>query len=1253
MERKLLLVLLIVALVPLKMMAEWVPLGNNKTNETLPKVTLISDDGSSTVVKIELSGFNLKTLVTRDKTYQQVDLMGESYTTVPGSPEIPYIAKVLAIPDQAGVTIDILETGTLYTYNNIVLPPARPSWWEGDDEPPYLENSDAYRSDEAYPSEVASMDAASVFRDFRISRLAIYPLRYLPGKSELQVYSSITVRVNYDGGEVINPKTTSKKAISPSFAQLYRNFIFNYDEVLQRHYNGREDGREVMLCIMPDIFTASFQIYADWKRESGTDVHVTKFSDIGANGNNPDIVKNHIADAYSTWENPPTYVLIVGDNGVFPKKTVSYPGYTFAWEEYFVTVDGNDYFPEMMIGRFTNQEDYRMQVMINKFMLYEKQPYTQDPSWFRKGTCCSNNEYESQVETKRFAAAQMLDYGFTSVDTMMSDGYWSYNCTYNINDIKSAINEGRSYLNYRGEGWYYGWYANCYDFHTDDVSSLSNGQKFTFVTSIGCGVAMFDASGGNCFGEEWVQLGSLTSPRGGVAFVGPTSNTHTTYNNRIDKGIYVGMFQEGMDTPGQALTRGKLYMYNVFGNEYYVEYHYKVFCVLGDPSIHIWKDVPQQVTVDYPAVIPVGNNFIEFQVNFAGTGFPVSNAQVTITGDEIFASRFTDGTGKVTIELMPLVEENLTVTVRGGRVIPFQGTMQVTQPDELIEPEGSPVVDDLDGNNDGLVNPNETCSITYTLKNWGSTMANSVQATLLTSDPMVQIITVSPVSFGNLAPGAQVTGSPFQFFVSEDCPIGHIVPLQLHVVSTNNTWDYIYNVEVKGCMLSYNNFVVFDGGTANNNYRLDPGETAVVVVSVSNIGEDTAPDVMGLLTSSDPYITIVDGIGSFGNMAINGNATNYINHFGVSVAANCPAGHMADFELKLSTQNGLYPYETTFDLIMPVALPIPQDYTGPDAYGYYAYSSDDTFYDQTPEYEWLELVDVGTQVGLPSLSDYTQTVNLPFTFRYYGIDYSQVRISTDGWIAFGSGTQTAPVNTALPNNDNVNNMVAVFWDDLYDDEFFMGKMYYHHDAANHRFIVEWDSISHNNFVTEPVREVFQVVLNDPNYYVTATGDGEIIMQYKFLHQPETATVGIENHTQNIGLTYVFDASYAQTATNLDNYYAVKFTTEPPFESMVVSVDDQELSDNLNSSLRQNLPNPFSDKTDISYTLSEAGLVNLEVYNIRGDLVRTLVKEIQTAGDFTVEWNGTNDAGYRVVPGVYFCRLQTENTIEAIKLLMLK
>jgi hypothetical protein len=1257
MFKNLLCSLFVIGFLTLPSKAQWVSLDDGKSEPTPPNVTLLSSDLNSAVVKINISGFHLTELLTENKSYHSVSLLTEMFTNKPGFPEVPYIAEILAIPDQAGVSVEIIEIGSVQVFKNIYLPPARESWIEGRPEPPYLENPDAFKSDQSYPPDFAEMDKPVIYRDFRISRLAIYPVRYSPATAELHVVNSITVSVNFGEGEVINPKTSRRKPIAPSFAQLYRSSIFNYQQMLDLLYDGREDGHDLMLCIMPDEFQESFQIYANWKRQSGTDIRITLFSDIGANANNPDIIRNHISEVYFLWENPPTYVLIIGDDGVFPKKIVTYPGYSFPWEEFFVAVDGNDYFPEMMIGRFTNQGDYRMQVMINKFMLYEQQPYTDDPDWFKKATLCSNNAYQSQVDTKRFAANVLLEDGnFISVDTMMSDGTgWGYGCTYSINDIMSALNQGRSFLNYRGEGWSQGWYATCYDFYTDNVSSLNNGQKFTFVTSIGCGVAMFNASGGNCFGEEWVQLGSLTSPRGGIGFIGPTSNSHTTYNNRIDKGIYVGMFREDMDTPGQAMARGKLYMFNVFGNEYYVEYHYKVYCVLGDPNIHIWKDLPRDVTVVHPESIPLGHAEVEITVYHASSGLPVDTAQVTLVGEELFITGFTDATGTVKLDVLSDVEETLTVTVRGQTVIPNQSSLEIIQADELIEPVGQPIIEDLNGNNDGLINPNENVHIAFTLKNYGSTIAGNVLATLACSDENIEILTTNPITYGNMAPGATIEGDPFQLFVKPDCPIGHTVQMQLHVESELFSWDYTHTIEISGCNLSFDNFVVFDPLAPNPNYRIDPGETIILIASISNYGDDAAPDVTGILTSNDQYIQVTDQQGTFGTLAINGSATNFENYFVVTVSQNCPVGHLAELALTLNTQNGFYPYEQQESFTISVGIGATYEYTGPDDYGYYAYSSDDTFYEETPQYDWKELVGTGTQISLPPASSYTTTVDLPFTFTYYGNNYTQVRISTDGWIAFGSGTQTAPVNAALPHNDNVNNMVAVLWDDLYDEEFFMGKIYYHHDAANHRFIVEWDSISHADFIEEPVRETFQVQLMDPAHHNTITGDGEVIMQYRIVQQPETVTVGIENDAQNIGITYLFNNNYHHTASALKNEYAIKFTTNPPFESMIVSVEEDDLLNGHSSTASGliNRPNPFSSATDISFNLTQTSVLSLQIFDVNGELITNLFSGRLNEGNHTLQWNGLNDNGKKAGAGIYFCRLQSEGFSETIKLLMFR
>jgi hypothetical protein len=1242
-----------VAFMPQILSAEWLPLKQNSKTASAPQVKILSDDATSTVIQVEIQGIMMKELLTDGENFQKFDLLTDIWTIAPGSPEVPHIAEILAIPNQVGVSVEVIEIGKIETFKNIHVQPARESWWEGDAEPSYSKDSKSYGKDVFYPEVMAKMDDPVVFRDFRISRLSVYPVRYNPVREELQVATSITVKVNYGKGEVINPNDSPLRPIAPSFGKIYRSSILNYKQVLNRIYGGREEGEDLMLCIMPDEFVESFETYAEWNRRTGTNIHVTKFSDIGANAYNPDIIKDHITDAYYNWETCPTYVLVVGDDGVFPAKTITYPDYSFAYDNYFVNIAGGDEVPEMMIGRFTNQGDYRMRVMINKYQLYEEHPYIEETDWFTSGICCSNNAYESQVETKRFARDCMVeDGGFTHVDTLMSDG-WGWNCSMDVDDIINAIEDGRSYLNYRGEGWYYGWYANCYDFYEEHVSDLQNGQKFTFVTSIGCGVAMWEASGGNCFGEQWIQVGSISEPRGGIGFIGPTSNTHTTYNNRIDKGIYVGMFREGMDTPGQAITRGKLYMYNVFGNDYWVWYHYNVFHVLGDPSIHVWKEVPREVNVEHETLIPVGFNELEFQVNFADNGAPADSVQVCLYGPDVFATTICDSLGKATITIATAIEDTISVVVRGGDVYPYQSYMVVTQPDELVEPEGEPEMVDLDGNQDGLLNPNEHAEITFTLKNWGALVVNNIQATLSSTNPDVQVITTAPVNFGNISPGEMATGNPFEFYVAETCPIGDVITLDLHVTSTLSSWDYDYEIEVKGCDLSYEMYMVGDELSTMNNYRMDPGEDVRLFMSVSNPGVDIAPNVGGTISSSDPYITITDETATFGTLQIEGMAINEDDYFEVSIASNCPTGYMADFELELFTQNGNYPFQKTIAVQLPVALPVPTDYTGPDEYGYYAFSSTDAFYDQTPEFAWFEVHNLGDELNMYGETDYTETVDLPFTFKYYGMEYNKLRISTDGWIAFGNGVQTAPVNYSLPHDDNVNNMVAIFWDDLYDTQFEDGNIYYYHDAANHRFVVEWDSITHNNAGPEPIREEFQVFLLDPDHYQTNTGDGEIILQYRDVKDASSNTIGIENNTEDIGLQYVFDEEYDQTAAAINGGVAIKFTTEAPFVSIIVSVEEGEVQLNNTDGLLQNNPNPFSSQTTIAYFVSKSCDVTLNIFDISGKLVKTIDEGNVNSGNHQVTWNGTDNHGKMLESGIYMVRLQTSEFTDSMKMFMLK
>jgi hypothetical protein len=84
------------------------------------------------------------------------------------------------------------------------------------------------------------------------------------------------------------------------------------------------------------------------------------------------------------------------------------------------------------------------------------------------------------------------------------------------------------------------------------------------------------------------------------------------------------------------------------------------------------------------------------------------------------------------------------------------------------------------------------------------------------------------------------------------------------------------------------------------------------------------------------------------------------------------------------------------------------------------------------------------------------------------------------------------------------------------------------------------------------------------------------------------------------------------------------------------------------SLSQNYPNPFNPSTKITYSIPKAGIVKLIVYDITGREIKTIVNQIQLAGTYTADFNGSNHSS-----GIYFYRLETDGFFETKKMVLVK
>lgn len=129
--------------------------------------------------------------------------------------------------------------------------------------------------------------------------------------------------------------------------------------------------------------------------------------------------------------------------------------------------------------------------------------------------------------------------------------------------------------------------------------------------------------------------------------------------------------------------------------------------------------------------------------------------------------------------------------------------------------------------------------------------------------------------------------------------------------------------------------------------------------------------------------------------------------------------------------------------------------------------------------------------------------------------------------------------------------------------------------------------------------------------------------------------------------------------NFRSYSGLKGTDGNPLGDLryyppdMVGVEEQESQIPASFELKQNYPNPFNPSTIIKYQINQTGIVNLTIYNLLGEKVKSLVNELKTPGNYSVVWDGKNDIGNRVPSGVYFYKLEMDGVSLVKKMMLVK
>ncbi len=203
---------------------------------------------------------------------------------------------------------------------------------------------------------------------------------------------------------------------------------------------------------------------------------------------------------------------------------------------------------------------------------------------------------------------------------------------------------------------------------------------------------------------------------------------------------------------------------------------------------------------------------------------------------------------------------------------------------------------------------------------------------------------------------------------------------------------------------------------------------------------------------------------------------------------------------------------------------------GPDDGNYVWRDSNDP---NGPSYAWNDISATGTEMNFPNGNQddgWTNTINLGFTFNFYGTNYSAVRFTSNGLIAFEPLTSSYRTNKEIPDASSPNAFIAPFWDDLTGKN--QGGYYYQQDGD--KFIIQFNDLQkyYSSAQGGPSGHyTFQVILD---------ASGKIKIYYLEMNgATNEATIGIENTDGTGGLQVAYNASYPPS-----DEFALQFMQEP-------------------------------------------------------------------------------------------------------------
>lgn len=818
-------------------------------------IHMINSNIQSTQIQFSVDGFFSTDIRTPQGIQQLITLDNGVQITEKGAPDLAKLFTSIIIPDTEEMEVRIVSS-QYQDFENIEVLPSKGHFTRdiNPDDVPFI-YGDAYQKNEFWPGSLAQLEDPFILRDFRGQTVTIFPFQYNPVTKTLRVYTDIVVEVTSTGktGENILARTRDMSRLESEFRQIYNRMFLNMEYYETGKYIIDEEGS--MLIIVFDDFAEAMQPFVDWKRTIGRKTEMVLKSEVGSTAA---AIKSYVLNYYQENEDF-TYLLIVGDAPQIPANATS----NGASDNAYGFLVGTDSYSEVFVGRFSAENVAHVETQVQRMIYYERDISEAD-TWLSTGMGVARNEGvgqghlgEGDYVHMNFIRDTLLNFTYDVV-YQEYDGNVPGMTNTTAAQISAGINNGVSIINYINHGSVTGW--SVANYNITHVNQLTNVNKLPFIWSVACVNGSFVNN--FCFAEAWLRATHNGEPTGSIGTMMSTINQAWT-PPMTGQDEMVTIMAEKRDhikrTFGGLSINGSMIMIGAHGS-LGIETH-DTWNLFGDPSLLVRTAVPEPIAASYNPVILIGMSEFEITVeNAEGATVALSRFNEVDEQIEIIATTTVED-GTATINFSEPLTEPGTVTLAitaFNKVTLIDDEIQVIPPDGPYVIFNQLVIEDESWNGNSQADYGETLNLNVSLKNVGIDPAQEVHATITTESPYVTIIQ-NEQAYGLIEESGQVMmEGAFTIEVAELIPNNHSVLFTLNAVDAEeNEWSSNFVMRIFSPMFAISPLVIDDVEGDGNN-RLDPGETADLVIRYTNNGGAPARAPITTFEAENPYFTVYD-----------------------------------------------------------------------------------------------------------------------------------------------------------------------------------------------------------------------------------------------------------------------------------------------------------------------------------------------------------------------------------------------------------